>query len=428
MNGRRNKTIEAAREAIAGKRKGIRALIPFLGPGVIVSMAYIDPGNYATNIEAGSKFGYNLLWVVVLGSLMAILFQNLSAKLGIATGKNLPEMCRDHFPKWIPWSMWILSEIAAMANGFAGFMGAALGLNLLFHIPMLAAALMTGMTTYLILMLDRFGFRPLERFMTALALVIGVSFIIETFLLKPDFTQIAYHSLVPWIGNSESIILIVGIIGAMVDPNAVYLHSGLTQKRIVPRNDTEKIRIGRFTTIELIIAMAFTCMVNLAIMFMASAIFHSTGNNEITDIQSAFLILTPLLGSAAAGIFVVSLLTASLSSSIIDTMAGQVIMQGFVGFTIPIWLRRVITMLPAFIIIASGVDPTQSIVLSQVVLSIILPTQVIALIYFTRRKDIMGVMTNKPIINILSIFCGILVLALNLLLIYQTVGGSLPFG
>lgn len=422
-----NKTVIAGRDAIAGHRKGFRALLPFLGPAFIASIAYIDPGNYATNIQGGAQFGFKLLWVIVLANLMGMLVQNMSAKLGIATGKDLPELCRDHFPKGITLTLWGFSEIAAMATDLAEFLGATLALNLLFHIPMLPAALLTGVTTFLILTLERFGFRPMEKFIASFALIIGFCYLIEMFFSKPDISQIAYHSVVPWIGNSESILLTVGIIGATVMPHVVYLHSSLTKNRIVPRNDAEAIKISRYSTKEVIIAMSLAGLINLSMMTMAAAVFYQTGNSQVADIESAFQTLTPLLGSAAASFFLVSLLASGISSSTVGTMAGQVIMQGFVGFTIPVWLRRVITMLPAIIIVALGLDPTRSLVISQVTLSLVLPIPIIALIYFTRRKDIMGVLVNKPLLNVLAILCAAVVLILNLLLIYQTLGGPLPF-
>ncbi|UOF92842.1 Nramp family divalent metal transporter [Fodinisporobacter ferrooxydans] len=422
-----NKTESAGRAAIAGHRKGIRALVPFLGPAFVTSIAYIDPGNFATNIQSGSEFGYNMLWVVILANLMAMLLQNMSAKLGIATGKNLPELCRDYFPKSLSLLMWIFSEIAAMATDLAEFLGATLGLNLLFGIPMIFATILTGIATYLILLLERRGFRPLEKVIASLAILIGLCYLVETFLSRPDFHQIAYHSFVPWLGNRDSFLLAVGVIGATVMPHAIYLHSSLTQNRIVPRNDNEKRKIQSFSTKEVILAMSLAGLVNLAMMYMAAAVFHASGHNTVSDITTAYQTLTPLLGSAAAAVFLVSLLSSGISSSVVGTMAGQVIMQGFVGFTIPLWLRRVITMLPTVVIVALGVDPTRTLVISQVILSLVLPLPILALIYFTRRKDIMGVLTNRKRTTVLSAICAILIIFLNILLIYQTFGGTLPF-
>ncbi|MFD1673472.1 Nramp family divalent metal transporter [Alicyclobacillus fodiniaquatilis] len=422
-----SKAVAAARASISQQKKGIRALLPFLGPAFVAAIAYVDPGNYATNIQSGSEFGYKLLWVVVLANLMAMLIQNMSAKLGIATGQSLPEMCRAYFPKWLSYIMWGFSEVAAMATDIAEFLGATLGLNLLFHIPMLFATLLTGITTYLILMLERFGFRPLEKFIAAFVVLIALCYIVETVLAKPQIGQIAYHSVVPWMGNSDAVLLAVGVIGATVMPHAVYLHSGLTQNRIIPRNDGEKRKIARFNTKEVIIAMVLAGFVNLAMMFMAASVFHGSGHTQIADISTAYKTLTPLLGSASAAVFLVSLLASGISSSAVGTMAGQVIMQGFVGFTIPVWLRRVITMLPTFIIVALGINPTETLVISQVILSLVLPMPVIALVYFTRRKDIMGVLVNKRAVTLLAIICTVVIVLLNLLLLYLSFGGTLAF-
>ncbi|MDQ0191374.1 Nramp family divalent metal transporter [Alicyclobacillus cycloheptanicus] len=422
-----DKTVLAARAAIARQRKGIRALLPFLGPAFIAAVAYIDPGNYATNIQSGSEFGYKLLWVVVLANVMAMLIQNMSAKLGIATGKNLPEMCRAHFPKWLSYLLWGFSEVAAMATDIAEFLGATLGLNLLFHIPMLIATLITGVATYLILMLDRFGFRPLEKFISALVIVIALCYLVETFLSKPHWSQVAYHSFVPWIsGNSDAVLLVVGVIGATVMPHVVYLHSSLTKDRIVPRDDTEKKRIFGFSTREVIIAMTLAGLINLSMMYMAASVFHAHGQTQVADIPTAYKTLTPLLGPASAAVFLVSLLSSGFSSSAVGTMAGQVIMQGFVGFTIPLWIRRVVTMIPTVIIVVLGINPTQTLVISQVILSLVLPAPIISLIYFTRRKDIMGVLTNRRIVTYAATACAVVIVFLNLVLIYQTLGGPLP--
>lgn len=421
-----NKTVLAARAAMANQKRGIRALLPFLGPAFIASIAYVDPGNFATNIQSGSEFGYKLLWVVVMANLMAMLIQNLSAKLGIATGKNLPEMCSQYCPRWLSYIMWGFSEIAAMATDLAEFLGATLGLNLLFHIPMFIAMILTGITTYLILALDRFGFRPLEKFIAAFVIVIALCYIVETVLSKPAFGQIAYHSVVPWMGNSNAVLLAVGVIGATVMPHAVYLHSGLTQNRVVPRNDDEKRRIGRFNTREVIIALTLAGFVNLSMMYMSASVFHGSGHTGIADIQTAYQTLTPLLGSASAAVFLVSLLASGFSSSAVGTMAGQVIMQGFVGFTIPLWVRRVATMIPPAMIIILGVNSTQALVISQVILSLVLPMPVIALVYFTRRRDMMGVLVNKPIVTFLATISTVVIVMLNLLLLYLTFGGSIP--
>jgi manganese transport protein len=352
-----------------------------------------------------------------------MLLQNMSGKLGIATGRSLPEICRERMPKWLTMIMWIVSELAAMATDLAEFLGATLALNLLAGIPMLFATIITGIVTYLILMLERFGFRPLEKFIAAFAMLIGLCYLVETILSRPDFSQIAYHSVVPWIGNNESIMLAVGVIGATVMPHAIYLHSSLTQNRIVPRNDQEKIKIQKFSTKEIIIAMTLAGFVNLAMMYMAASVFNTTGKSHIADLTTAYHTLTPLLGAAAASVFLISLLASGLSSSVVGTMAGQVIMQGFVGFSIPLWVRRLVTMLPTVIIVALGVDPTQTLIISQVILSIVLPFPVIALIYFTQKKDLMGVLTNKRMTTVLASLFAVIILGLNIWMVIQFLMG-----
>ncbi|WP_066368065.1 Nramp family divalent metal transporter [Neobacillus fumarioli] len=418
-----NRTVTAARDALSGKVKGFRALLPFLGPAFIASIAYIDPGNFATNIQSGASFGYKMLWVIILANLMAMLLQNMSAKLGIATGKSLPEICREHMPKWLTYAMWVVSELAAMATDLAEFLGATLALNLLCGIPMLVATIITGIVTYLILMLEKYGFRPLEKFIAAFAVLVGLCYLVETIISKPDMALVAYHSVVPWLGNNDSIMLAVGVIGATVMPHAIYLHSSLTQNRIVPRNDTEKIKIQKYSTKEIFIAMTLAGFVNLAMMYMAASVFHTSGKSDIADLTTAYHTLTPLLGSAAAGVFLISLLASGISSSVVGTMAGQVIMQGFVGFSIPVWIRRIVTMMPTVIIVACGVDPTKTLIISQVILSIVLPFPILALIYFTQKKELMGILTNKRITTILSSLCAILILGLNIWLVIQTFTG-----
>lgn len=417
----------AARAALDGKVRGLAALLPFLGPAFIASVAYVDPGNFATNIQGGSAFGYHLLWVVVVANLMAILLQTLSAKLGLATGKNLAELSREHFPRPIVYLMWIVSEIGAMATDLAEFIGASLAINLLTGLPLLVAALITGLITYLILLLERRGFRPLEIVITALVAVIALCYVLETLFSQPDWAQVGLHMVVPWEGNSASVLLSVGIIGATVMPHVIYLHSSLMQQRIVPKSDQEARRIFRRTIPDVVLAMGLAGLVNVAMLYMAAATFYAHGQNGIADINAAYKTLTPLLGVAASLVFAISLLASGLSSSTVGTMAGQVIMQGFVGFTIPVWVRRLLTMLPAIAVVALGWNPTQTLVFSQVVLSFVLPVPVIALVIFTRRRDIMGPLVNHKITTALAILCALVILLLNVLLLYQNFGGTLPF-
>lgn len=392
----------AAREAILGRRHGLRALLPFLGPAIIASVAYIDPGNFATNIQGGAQFGYALLWVILLANLMAMLLQSLSAKLGIATGRNLAEMCREHFPLWVRVIFWITQEVAAMATDLAEFLGAAIGFNLLLGIPLVLAALLTGVGVFLILAYQGQGFRGIEIFIAAMVGIIAGSYLIETVLAKPDWGQVIFHTLVPSLPGNDAVLLAVGIVGATVMPHVIYLHSGLTQNRIVPRNDAEKHRIFSFEKIDVVMAMGTAGLVNMAMLFMAAKVFHFTGHADVADITTAYQTLTPLLGGAASLIFAISLLASGISSSHVGTMAGQVVMQGFVDFSIPVWLRRSMTMVPAIVVILLGLDPTRTLVVSQVVLSFALPIPVITLIVFTQNRRVMGTLVNHRLTTLLD--------------------------
>jgi manganese transport protein len=419
-------TLQSANEVLTGtSKKGLIArILPFLGPAFIACVAYIDPGNFATNIQGGAKFGYMLLWVIVASNLMAMLIQTLSAKLGIASGRNLAEMCREQYSRPVVIGMWVLMELVAMATDLAEFLGAALGFNLLFHIPLLAAALLTAVTTFIILGLERRGFRPLEAVITALVGVIALCYIIETILDRPDMSQVAYHAFVPQFSGLESVLLATGILGATVMPHVIFLHSALTQNRIPTKNDGELKKLFRFQLLDVTIAMGLAGLVNGAMLIMASSTFHAQGLANIGTIEEAYRTLTPLLGSSASIVFAISLLASGLSSSAVGTMAGQVIMQGFIHRSIPIWVRRAVTMAPPILVIALGLDPTRTLVFSQVVLSFGLPFAIIPLVQFTRRKDIMGSLVNKSITTILASLVAGLIIALNLFLIYQLAFGG----
>src|ERR1700674_768478 len=419
------RTAAAAQEVLAGRRRGVRAYLPFAGPAVVASIAYMDPGNFATNIQAGAKYGYGLLWVVLLANLIAMLFQALSAKLGIVTGRNLAEMCRERFPRPVVWAMWVVSEIAAMATDLAEFLGGAIGLSLLFHMPLIAGMAVTAIVTYGLLMVEGFGFRPLELIIGSMVGLIGLCYLVEMFIAPVDWVSAAVHTVVPQIADAQALLLCVGIIGATVMPHGVYLHSGLTQARMPVRDDRERRRVLRFSNQEVVIALAFAGLVNMAMVMMASSAFHA-GHSDVAEIETAYHTLTPLLGIGAAGVFLVSLIASGVSSSTVGTMAGQMIMQGFVGFRIPIWLRRLVTMLPAFVVVALGVDATHALVVSQVVLSIALPLPMIALLMFTRRSDIMGQFANSRLTNAVAIVATVVVLGLNLFLILQVLGVAIP--
>jgi manganese transport protein len=413
-------TRAAARASLNGRKKGLLAILPFLGPAFIACVAYIDPGNFATNIAGGAAFGYKLLWVIALANLMAMLLQTMSAKLGLATGKNLAELCRQEFRKPVVFAMWIVSEFMAMCTDLAEFLGASIAINLLFGIPLLPATLITGVATFLILSLERRGFRPLEVVIGVLVGVIAVCYVIETFFSHPDWGQVGFHIVVPWLGNTRAILFAVGIIGATVMPHVIYLHSSLTQQRIIPRSEKEARRIFRLSIPDVVIAMGLAGLVNMAMLYMAASTFYAHGQTNVADINTAYRTLTPLLGAAASMVFAISLLASGLSSSTVGTMAGQVIMQGFVGFTIPIWVRRLVTMIPAVIVAAIGLNPTATLVISQVVLSFVLPLPVITLVMFTRRRDLMGTLVNKPITTWAAIACSVVILSLNVWLLYST--------
>jgi len=414
-------TLQTANEVLTGtSKKGFFArLLPFMGPAFVASVAYIDPGNFATNIQAGAQFGYMLLWVITASNLMAMLIQTLSAKLGIASGRNLAELCREYFPQWVSISMWVIMELVAMATDLAEFLGAAIGFNLLFGIPLFPAALLTALTTFIILGLERRGFRPLEAVITALVGVIALCYLIEMFLVKPDMSEVLYHAVVPQFDGVESVLLATGILGATVMPHVIFLHSSLTQNRIPTKNDRELKKLFRFQLFDVTTAMGLAGLVNGAMLIMASSTFYNQGIQNVGSIEQAYLTLTPLLGAAASKVFAISLLASGLSSSTVGTMAGQVIMQGFIHRTIPAWVRRVVTMAPPLIVIAMGLDPTRTLVLSQVVLSFGLPFAVIPLIMFTRRKDVMGILVNHKITTIISIMVAALIISLNVFLLYE---------
>lgn len=419
------RTVTAAQALLGGRRRGMRGYLAFGGPAVIASIAYMDPGNFATNIQAGARYGYSLLWVVLLANLIAMLFQALSAKLGIVTGRNLAEMCRDRFPKPIVWSMWVISEIAAMATDLAEFLGGAIGLALLFKMPLLAGMTVTAVITYGILMFENRGFRPVELIISSLVAIIALCYLIEMFIAPVDWASAAWHTVTPQLADADALLLAVGIIGATVMPHAVYLHSGLTQARIPARDDSEKRVVVLISNWEVLIALAIAGLVNMAMVMMASSAFHA-GHSDVAEIETAYHTLTPLLGIGAAGIFLLSLIASGISSSVVGTMAGQMIMQGFIGFRIPIWLRRLITMVPAFVVVGYGVNATQALVVSQVVLSIALPLPMIALLMFTRRRDIMGAFVNSRLTNAVAVIGTAVVLLLNAVLILQTFGVPIP--
>ena len=416
------KTVENALNILGSKRKQnpFARYFPFMGPAFIASVAYVDPGNFATNIQGGAQFGYMLIWVIVVSNLMAMLIQTLSAKLGLVTGRNLAEHCREQFPKPVVYTMWVLMEIVAMSTDLAEFLGAALGFQLLMGVPLLVGAVLTGITTMLMLGLERYGFRPLEAVISSMVAVIALCYLAETFIVRPDWGLVLHSTFVPRFSTAESVFLACGILGATVMPHAIFLHSALMQGRIVVRDKERLQSLYRFEIADVVIAMGIASCVNAAMLIMAASTFYQTGHTSVAGIEDAYRTLEPLLGSASKWIFGLSLLVSGLSSSTVGTGAGQVIMQGFLERHIPIWIRRLVTMAPSLVVIGVGVDPTRTLVLSQVVLSFGLPFAVIPLVMFTRRADIMGEMVNKRITTIAAGFIAALIVVLNLYLIYKT--------
>jgi manganese transport protein len=420
------RAVSAGRAALAGERRGLRAFLPFVGPAVIASVAYMDPGNFAVNIEAGASFGYALLWVVLVANVVAMLFQALSAKLGVVTGQSLAGHCRRHFPRPIVYLLWVISEIGAMATDLAEFLGGAIGLMLLFKLPLLASLLIVAVVTYAMLLLQGRGFRPMELLIGAFVGVVGVSYLIELVIALPDWAAFAYHTFVPSLQGPHSVTLAVGIIGATVMPHAIYLHSSLMQNRVPTTTDAERRRVLRFSNAEVLFALGIAGLINMAMVAMAAVVFHDGAHNDVADIGTAYRTLIPLLGAGAATVFLISLLASGLSSSVVGTMAGQVIMQDFVDFHIPLWVRRLVTMAPAFVVVALGVNPTQALVLSQVVLSLVLPAPMIALLIFTARRDVMGSFANSRLTNAAAVAAALVVLTLNVVLLLLTAGVPLP--
>src|SRR3990170_3382811 len=406
------------------RRRGFARLLPFLGPAFIASIAYIDPGNFATNIQAGSKFGFLLLWVILASNLMAMLVQSLSAKLGIATGQNLAEMCRQEFPRPVVWAMWGLMEVVAMATDLAEFVGAAVGFNLLFGLPLLPAGLLTGVVTFLILAIERRGFRPLEVVITAFVGIIAASYLIEIWLDRPAVSAVLHALVRPRFQGSESVLLATGILGATVMPHVVFLHSSLTQHRIVTHTPEQMRRLFRFELVDVLIAMGVAGLVNGAMLIMAATTFFAHGLFNVGTLEEAHRTLTPLLGGLSSTVFAISLLASGLSSSTVGTMSGQVIMQGFLHRRIPVWIRRLITILPALLALGVGLDPTRTLVISQVVLSFGLPFALVPLVLFTRRRDLMGALTNHRVTTLAAVIVTALIVALNGYLLFQIAFGG----
>ena len=417
------KVLEAAQRSLAERRRGFRGLWPFLGPAFIAAIAYVDPGNFATNIASGSKYGYMLLWVILASNLMAMLIQTMSAKLGIATGDNLAEVSRARFSNPMRIFLWLQAEAVAMATDLAEFIGAALGFHLLFGMPLLLAGFITGIVAFAILAAELRGVRHLEAVITVLVGVIVAGFAYQILYAHPDGAAAVKGLLTPRFSDSESVLLAAGILGATVMPHVIYLHSSLTQRRVIGRTPDERRRIFRFEQIDVIIAMTIAGLVNMAMLVMAAGVFHSRGLTDISDIDEAYRGLGTIVGHHADVIFGIALLASGLSSSSVGTLAGQVVMQGYINRQIPLFLRRIITMLPALVVLAIGVNPSSALIISQVALSFGIPFALIPLVIFCRNRELMGDLVNRRGTNIAAYLVVGVIVSLNVFLLYQTVLG-----
>ena len=400
-----------------------RATLTMLGPAFVASIAYVDPGNFATNVQGGAQFGYLLLWVVLAANAMAMLIQYLSAKLGIVTDRNLPELCRARYPRPVAWGLWVQAELMAMSTDIAEFLGAAIGLNLLFGVPLLVAGVMTGIIAFAILELQRHGFRRFELAITALLGIILLGFLYETLRIGPSASE-SLQGLLPHLQGTDSLYLAVGIIGATVMPHVIYLHSALTQGRIPCRTDAERGRVLRFERTDVIVALGLAGLVNMAMLAVAAKLFHSTGHLDITTIEQAHAGFANLVGGTAALAFAAALLASGASSSSVGTYAGQVVMAGFVNLRVPLLARRLVTMIPALVILALGVNPTNALVLSQVVLSFGIPFALIPLVHLTSQRTVMGTHVNRRATTAIATTIATLISVLNVFLLYQTFTGQ----
>jgi manganese transport protein len=400
----------------------IRGRLAMLGPAFVAAVAYIDPGNFATNIAGGAKYGFLLVWVIIVANLMAMLVQYLSAKVGVATGKSLPELCRELLPRPVTWGLWVQAEIIAIATDLAEFVGAAIALNLLFGVPAFAAGLMTAAVAFGILALQTRGYRRFELAIAALLGIVLFGFAYDLLQVGVDVGGVA-GGLVPSFQGSDSVMLAVGILGATVMPHVVYLHSALTQSRVVGVDDGERREIMRFQRVDVMIAMGLAGVINLTMLIVAAELFNGQGKTGIDSIEGAHAGLSTLLGGGAALAFAVALLASGLSSSSVGTYAGQVVMQGFINFRIPLFLRRAVTMAPALVVLAIGLDATDTLVISQVILSFGIPFALVPMILLTRRRDLMGALVNRPFTTIVASMVAAMIIGLNAFLLQQTFFG-----
>lgn len=403
-------------------RGPLRGVVALLGPAFVAAVAYIDPGNFATNFSAGAHYGYALVWVIVLANLMAMLVQYLSAKVGVATGRDLPELCREHFSRPVSAGLWVQAELVAMATDLAEFVGAAVGLNLLFGVPLFPSGLLTAIVAFGILALEQRGYRRFELAITGLLGLVFFGFAYDLLMVGADAGDLA-SGLVPGFAGDDSVLLAAGIVGATVMPHVVYLHSALTKCRVICRDDNERRELLRFQRLDVLAGLGIAGLTNLAMLVIAASLFHRTGNPGIDSIEAAHAGLGSLVGGGAALAFAVALLASGLSSSSVGTYAGQVVMQGFVRRRIPLFLRRAVTMLPALVVLGLGLPTTDSLVVSQIVLSFGIPFALVPMVLLTRRADIMGPLVNRSVTTAAATAIATIIITLNVYLLYQTFGG-----
>ncbi|MDT7746899.1 MAG: manganese transport protein [Pseudonocardiales bacterium] len=403
-------------------RGRFRGAFALLGPAFVAAVAYVDPGNFATNFEAGARYGYQLVWVIVVANAMAMLVQYLSAKTGVATGRDLPELCREYLPRPVSRGLWVQAELVAMATDLAEFVGAAVGLNLLFGVPLFPAGLMTAVIAFGILALEQRGYRRFELAIAGLLALVFLGFAYDLVTVGASVRG-TLSGLLPIFPDSSSVLLAAGIIGATVMPHVVYLHSALTKNRIAVRDDAERREVMRFQRLDVYAGLGAAGLINLCMLVIAASLFNSTGHSGVDSIEAAHAGLGDLVGGGAALAFAVALLASGLSSSSVGTYAGQVVMQGFIRRRIPIFLRRALTMLPALVVLGLGLPTTGSLVASQVVLSFGIPFALVPMVLLTRRVDVMGALVNRRVTTLAASLIAALVIVLNVYLIVDLLVG-----
>jgi manganese transport protein len=404
-----------------GARTYVRGPLPLLGPAFVAAIAYVDPGNFATNISAGSIYGYLLVWVVLTSNLMAMLIQYLSAKAGVATGRNLAELCREHFPRPVSRGLWVQAEVVVIATDVAEVLGGALALNLLFGIPLLAGGIITSVVAFALLLFQNRGHRPFESVIVGLLAVILIGFLYNLLLAGVDVGGFA-NGVVPRFEGTDSLLLAAGMLGATVMPHAIYLHGALTQDRYVRTTAEDREALIRTQRTDVIAAMSVAGLVNLSMVVIAAQVL-SGADEPVETIEAAHAGIGDALGPGAALLFALALLASGFASTSVGTYSGQVVMQGFLRRRIPLALRRLVTLTPALVLLAIGVDTTQALVYSQVVLSFGIPFALVPLVLFTRRADVMDTLVNRRVTTAIASVVASLIIVMNVALIYLTITG-----